>query len=182
MTTTEFKSRLTKSIDFLKVELNQIRTGRATPALIEDIKVDAYGTSMSLKELSSISLLDSQNLVVAPWDKGLIKPIAKAIRESELKLNPVDESDKVRVPIPALTEERRKEFTKIVATKLEECKNAMRNVRQEAMKDIEKDFSEKAIGEDEKFRLKEEVEKIMKEFLSEAEELGENKKEELLKI
>ncbi|RJR28047.1 ribosome recycling factor [candidate division WWE3 bacterium] len=182
MTNTEFKSRLSKSIDFLKTELNQIRTGRATPALIEDIKVDAYGTTMSLKELSSISLIDTQNLSVAPWDKGLIKSIAKAIRESELKLNPVDESDKIRVPIPALTEERRKEFTKIVSVKLEECKNSMRNVRQEAMKDIDKDFTEKTIGEDEKFRLKEEVEKMMKEFLVEAEELGENKKEELLRI
>ncbi|OGC70422.1 ribosome recycling factor [candidate division WWE3 bacterium RIFOXYC1_FULL_39_7] len=182
MTIAEFKSRLNKSLDFLVSELSQIRTGRANPALIENVSVEAYGSKMSLKELGSISLLDTQNLVVIPWDKSLIHAIAKAIRESDLKLNAIDDPDKVRVPIPSLTEERRIEFTKIVSTKVEECKNAMRNVRQEAMKDIDKSFADKEIGEDEKFREKEEIEKIMKEYLADVDEHGESKKEDLLKI
>jgi ribosome recycling factor len=99
---------------FLKSELAQIRTGRASPALIENVMVDAYGSKMAMKEVGSISVLDSQNLVVSPWDKSLIQAVAKALRESELKINAVDESDRVRVPFPALTEERRKEFVKIV--------------------------------------------------------------------
>ena len=182
MTIPEFKSRLNKSLEFLVSELSQIRTGRANPVLIENISVEAYGSRMTLKELGSISSLDAQSLVVIPWDKSLIHSIAKAIRESDLKLNPIDDPDKIRVPIPALTEERRIEFTKIVSTKVEECKNAMRNVRQDAMKDIDKEFADKNIGEDEKFRQKEEVEKIMKEFLSTVDEHGDGKKEDLLKI
>ncbi len=182
MTQSELKSKLEKSIEFFKSELNQIRTGRATPSLIENIDVDAYGSKMKLKELGSISLLDSQNLAISPWDKTLLGAIASAIRDSDLKINPVPEPDRVRVPIPALTEERRKEFTKIVATKCEETKNTMRNVRQDAMKDIDKDFIDKNIGEDDKFRLKEEVEKTVKDYVSKAQELSETKKKDLMTI
>ena len=182
MNTSELKSKLLKSLDFLKLELNQIRTGRATPALIEEVAVEAYGARMTLKELGAITLLDNQNLLVSPWDKNLLGTISKAIREAGLGLNPVEESDKLRVPIPALTEERRKEFAKMVSGKVEDCKNAMRASRQDIMKDIEKEFTDKKIGEDDKFRNKEEVEKIVKDFISQADDLGENKKQELLTI
>lgn len=182
MTTSELKTKLTKSVDFLKTELSQIRTGRASPALLDSVSVDAYGTKMGLKEVGSITLLDTQSLVVTPWDKSLIGAVAKAIRESGLGLNPVEDVDRVRVPVPALTEERRKEYAKVVSTKVEECKNSLRSVRQDAMKDIEKDFSEKTISEDEKFKLKEDVEKIVKEFVENADKLGEDKKQELLTI
>jgi ribosome recycling factor len=163
MTNSELKSRLDKSIEFLRTELNQIRTSRATPALIEDIEADAYGAKMKIKELGSISILDSQNLVVSAWDRTLLPVIAKAIRDSEAKLNPVAEPDRVRVPVPPLTEERRKEFTKVVSTKIEDCKTVMRGIRQEAMKDIDADFAAKKMGEDDKFKFKEDVEKILKE-------------------
>lgn len=182
MTINEYKEKLEKTLEFLKGELSQIRTGRVSPSLIENISVDAYGSKMLLKELGSISTMDSQNLVVSPWDKGLIQPIAKAIRESELKLNPVDESDRIRVPVPSLTEERRKEFTKIVSTRVEECKNAMRNHRQEGIKDVEKQFSEKSIGEDEKFRLKEEYDKLIKDYSGKADEMGDSKKSDLMTV
>ena len=182
MTQSELKSKLEKSLDYFKTELTQIRTGRATPSLIENIEVDAYGTKMKLKELGNISLLDNQNLVVMAWDKGLMGSIASAIRESELKLNPVPEPDRVRVPVPALTEERRKEFAKIVSTKAEETKNSMRSIRQDAMREIDKDFTDKLIGEDDKFRLKEEVEKIIKDFVTKADELAESKKSDLMTI
>lgn len=182
MNTSELKSKLSKSIDFLKTELSQIRTGRASPSLIEAVMVDAYDTKMSVKELGTITVMDSQNLVIAPWDKTLLKAISKAVRESGLGLNPVDEPDRVRVPVPSLTEERRLDLSKLVSTKVEECKNSLRNVRQDAMKEIEKDFTDKKIGEDDKFSQKEETEKIVKGFVEEADELGKVKKEEILEI
>jgi ribosome recycling factor len=182
MNLSELKSKLTKSLEFLKTELTQIRTGRASPSLIEDVQVMAYGSKMTLKELGSIVLLDSQNIIVTPWDKNLVKDIATGIRESGKGLNPVEDSDKVRVPIPSLTEDRRREYTKTVAVKVEDAKNAMRHTRQEAMKDIDKDFSSKVIGEDEKFSQKESVEDLVKEFVDQAEELGEKKKTDLMTV
>jgi ribosome recycling factor len=178
----ELKSRLEKSLEFLHSELSQIRTGRATPSLLENIEVDAYGSKMKVKELGSITLLDNQNLAVVPWDKALGAAIAGAIRDSELKLNPVSEPGRVRVPVPALTEERRKEFAKIAAGKVEEAKGSMRNVRQDAMKEIDKKFADKLIGEDDKFTQKEEVEKIVKEYVTKADDLGEAKKTDLMTI
>ena len=182
MNQTELKSKLSRAFEFLKGELAQIRTGRASPSLVESIQIDAYDTKMSIKELGSISVPDSQNLLIIPWDKSLIGKISKAIRESDLKLNPVEDKEKLRVPLPPLTEERRKEFVKLVATKVEDCKSVMRNVRHEAMKDIDKDFSDKAIGEDEKFRRKEEVEKTVKEYVEQVDNMGEGKKEEVTRV
>jgi ribosome recycling factor len=182
MNTSELKSKLSKVHEFLQGELAQIRTGRASPALIENIQVDAYGTKMMIIEVGSITVLDSQNLVVVPWDKGLIKAITKSIRESQASLNPIEESDRIRIPVPSLTEERRKELAKIVGVKAEEAKNSIRNIRQDAMKDIEKLFADKSVGEDEKFRLKEEAEKIVKESTDGVEKTSEEKRSEILTV
>jgi ribosome recycling factor len=141
------------------------KNGKASPSLIESVLVDAYDSKMSIRELGTITVMDSQNLAVSPWDKSILKAIAKAIRESGLGLNPIDEPDRVRVPVPALTEERRTELARIVSGKIEECKNSLRNVRQDAMKYIDKDFADKNISEDEKFTQKEEVEKTIKTFI-----------------
>ncbi|HNS71302.1 MAG TPA: ribosome recycling factor [bacterium] len=182
MLISDIKTKASKSIEFLNTELSQIRTGRASPSIIENVMVDAYDSKMSVKELASITVIDSQNLVVSAWDKSLLKSISKAIRESGLGLNPIDDVDKIRIPVPSLSEERRVELTKTVSSKVEECKNSIRNIRQEAMKDIEKDFSEKKIGEDDKYSQKEAVEKTIKEIIEQAENIGNKKKEELLKI
>ncbi len=182
MLKSELDSKLNKTLDFLKSELNQIRTGRATPTLIENIVADAYGSKMTLKELGSITSLDSQTLVVTPWDSGNASSILKAIRESELHLNPIDDSGRVRVPIPSLTEERRKEFIKLASVKLEECRQAIRSVRQEAMKDVDASFAKKELSEDEKFSMKEDIEDLIKKYTGQAEEIAEAKKEDLLKI
>lgn len=182
MNTNDLKSKLNKCLEHLKIELSQVRTGRATPALVENVYVDVYGTKMSLRELGSISLLDPQNLLVSPWDKGLVKDIARTVGESGLGLNPVVDGQTVRIPVPALTEERRKELTKMVSAKVEDCKNSMRNVRQEAMKEIERDFSEKRLSEDEKFAQKDQVEKFVKEYTTLADQSGEHKKADLLKV
>ena len=182
MQTSELKTKLNASLEHLRVELSKIRTGRASPSLIEDILVESYGSKMRIRELGSIIVSDAQTIVISPWDKGLLKSIEKAIRESGQSLNPATDGDVVRLPIPALTEDRRKEFVRTASAKVEEGKNSMRNVRQEAMKDTDKSFSDKLISEDEKFTQREEIEDIVKEFIKKAEELGENKKSEIMKI
>lgn len=182
MNTSELKSRLNKSVEFLKSELSQLRTGRANPSLVEDVKVKAYDTLMSLKELGSVTLSDSQTILVSPWDATLLEPIAKAIRESEHKLNAIVTGNSIRVPVPSLTEERRKELAKLVSQKVEESKQSLRNIRQDFIKEIEQDFTDKKIGEDEKFTQKEELEKIVKDSVSKVEDLGENKKTDLMTV
>lgn len=182
MTNSELKSRLNKSLDFFKSELVKIRTGRATPSLIEDVTVEAYGAKMTLKELGSTTLLDTQNLTFSPWDKTLLKEIAKAILESGLGLNPVTDGETIRVPVPALTSDRRAELVKMVSAKAEAAKNTVRDIRQDAMKEIDRDFADKKIGEDPKFTLRDEVEKTIKDFISQIDALLDTKKEELLKV
>ena len=142
----------------------------------------AYGTEMSVKELGSIMVPDPQSLIISPWDKNLLNDVTKAIRDGDLGLNPVVDGDIIRVPIPDLSEERRKELTKLVTTKVEEVKNSIRSVRQEAMKEIDSQFTAKKLGEDEKFRQKEETEELVKEFTEKAEDLAEQKRSDLLKI
>lgn len=182
MTQSELKSKLEKSVEFLKGELSKLRTGRASPTMIESVMVNAYGTKMAVREVGSISVADPQNLVVSPWDKNLADEVAKAIRESDLNLNPSVDGAVVRVPVPALTEERRKEMAKQVSTKIEDVKNSIRNIRQEAMKDIDDEFDSKSIGEDEKFSKKEDVEELVKEYTDKAIEMGEDKKSDILSI
>jgi len=137
---------------------------------------------MSIKEVASVTSADSQNLIITPWDKNLLKDISKALNQSDLKINPIIDGDRLRVPFPALTEDRRKELVKIVSLKVEECKSAIRNLRQDAMKDIEADFSAKLFGEDEKFSKKDDVEKTVKEATTQVDLLGEDKKTELMRV
>ncbi len=182
MTKQELSKKLDAAVNFFKSELAQVRTGRANPSLVEELKVTAYGSVMSVKELGTIAVPEPQMITVSPWDKTLIPVIAKAIRESELKLNPAEEGGLVRIPIPALTEERRKEFAKLVSAKVEESKQSIRNIRQEAMKLVEKEFTDKLIGEDEKFSRKDEIEETVRAVVSNIEALGEEKKSDILKI
>jgi ribosome recycling factor len=182
MNPAELKRKLQASLDYLKGELGNIRTGRVTPSLLDDVRVNAYGSAMTVKEVGSINVLDPQTLSVAPWDKSLLESIEKGIRESELNLNPVVQGESVIIPIPQLTEDRRKEFTRIVSTKVEDVKTTMRSIRQDAMKEIEAGFTAKEFGEDEKFTLKDDVEEIIKDFVKQAEDSGEVKKSEIMHI
>lgn len=178
----ELNQKLTLSMEFFASELTKIRTGRASSALVENLEVDAYGSRMKIKELGSIAVPEPQTIVVSPWDKSLLKDIDKALRESSLGVNPVAGGDSIKVPIPALTEDRRKELVRAVGVKLEECKNSMRNLRQDAMKQVDKAFADKEIGEDDKFNQREEVEAIVKDFVDRAEKISEDKKQDILKI
>ena len=182
MEISELKLKLNASIEHLKNELSGVRTSRATNSLVEDILVQAYGATMKIKELGTITTSDPQMIVITPWDKTLIKDIDTAIRDAGLGLNPVPDSQVLKVPIPSLTEERRKEFVKLVIEKTEIIKNTIRNIRQDAMKDIDRALENKEITEDDKFSAKEEVEGIVKEHVEKIEALEEQKKKELLTV
>lgn len=182
MNKSELKKSLNEAVDFFKSELSKIRTGRATPSLIEDITIEVYGSKMRIKELGAITVPESQLIVVSPWDRSQIPAISKAINTSELSLNSSYDNEKVRVPIPPLSEERRAELAKIVSSKLEACKTTVRNLRNDTMKSIDRDFSEKKISEDEKFSLKEEADKIIKDFSEQAEDLASEKKKSLMEL
>lgn len=182
MNKSELKKSLSEAIEFFKLELAKIRTGRATPSLIEDLSIEVYGSKMKLKEVGSISVPESQLIVVSPWDKSQIPLISKAINNSDLNLNSSFDSEKVRVPIPPLSEERRSELAKLVTAKLESCKSTIRNIRNDIMKSIDRDFSDKKISEDEKFSFKEEADKIIKEFSDQAEDISSDKKKSLMEL
>jgi len=182
MNKAELKKTLTEAVEFFKTELSKIRTGRATPGLIEDVLVEAYGTKTRIKELGSITIPEPQMILVSPWDRTLIPGISKSINNSELNLNSSYDNEKVRIPIPPLSEERRVELTKIVTLKLEACKTTIRNLRNDTMKSIDKSFSDKQISEDEKFKLKEDADKIIKEYSDMAEDLSSDKKRSLMEI
>jgi len=182
MNKAELKKSLTEAIEFFKIELSKIRTGRATPGLIEDVLVEAYGSKTRIKELGSITIPEPQMIVVSPWDRSLIPGISKSINTSELNLNSSYDNEKVRIPIPPLSEERRTELSKIVTLKLEGCKTTVRNLRNDIMKSIDKSFTDKQISEDEKFKLKEDADKIIKEYSDMAEDLASDKKKSLMEI
>lgn len=178
----ELNQKLTLSLEFFAGELTKIRAGRASSALVEDLELEAYGAKMKIKEIASVSVPEPQTIVITPWDKTLIKEVDRALRESALGVNPIAGGDSVKVPIPPLTEDRRKELVRAIGAKLEECKNSMRNLRQDAMKQIDKAFADKEIGEDDKFNQREEVEEIVRDYVARAEKIAEAKKEEVSKI
>lgn len=182
MTKNELIKKLDSAVEFFKTDISQVRTGRASPTLIEDMGIEAYGTVMKVKELATISVPEPQLIVVSPWDKSVLALIDKAIRNSDLKLNPVSADGVLRIPIPPLSEERREEFAKVINTKMEQARQSMRNIRQDAIKYVDKLFTDKEIGEDEKFAQKEEVEKIVKDKISEVTEIGESKRQAILEI
>jgi len=182
MNKAELQKKLDIAIDFFKTDVAQVRTGRANPSLIEDLQVEVYGSLMKIKELGTISVPEPQLIVVSPWDKGVVSSIDKAIRNSDLKLNPVSADGVLRIPIPPLSEERREEFAKLVNSKTETARQALRNIRQDTLKAIDKQFADKQISEDEKFTQREEVEKLVKDATNTVGELGEAKRKQILEI
>lgn len=182
MSTSDLKKKLQDSLDFLKGELTQIRTGRVTPSLLDSILVNAYGSDLTMREVGTLTVLDSHTLSVTPWDKNLLSEIENAIKNSDLGLNPVVRGTSVLVPIPALTEERRKEFTHLVAEKSENIRQSYRNIRQDAMRDIDTKFNNKEFGEDEKFSRRNEIEDLVRKFISKVDEASESKKKEIMQV
>ncbi|MBI2055310.1 MAG: ribosome recycling factor [Candidatus Sungbacteria bacterium] len=164
----------------LKSEVSGLRTGRATPALVEDLEVEAYGVRQPLKALAAISAPDARQILIQPWDKSLLPAIEKAIQSSPIGLNPVADKDAIRLFLPPLTEERKRDLVKVLKEKLEQARIQVRRTRDEVMKIVEAEERAKTISEDEKFRRKEEVEKKVGEWNKKVEELGAVKEREIM--
>lgn len=158
------KNKLKNTEELFKKDLSSLRVGRATPALIENILVDYYGTPTPLKQIASISAPEPRSLVINPWDKNALPSIEKAIFASDLGLNPIVDKNTIRIAVPSLTEERRKALIKIAGTKLEEAKIKCRAARDEAMKELTDLLSAKKITEDEKFKSKENIQELINEM------------------
>jgi ribosome recycling factor len=178
----ETKERMNKAVAHLREELSGVRTGRANPAILEQIKVDAYGNKMDLRDLASINAPEPRLLVVQVWDQSNAAAAEKAIRESGQGLNPVSEGNLIRVSIPPLTEERRKEMTKLVHDRAEGARVAIRQIRRETMEQVEKAEKSKQMSEDDKKRLEERVQKATEEENHQIETLTKAKESEILQI
>lgn len=176
------KKQTEKLIELVDDDLKGIKTGRAKPSLIEDIRVEAYKTRMSLKELASISAPDPRSLIISPWDKTILEAIEKAISSSGLNLHPIIDNDLVRIQIPALTEETRKDLVKLVKQKLESGRRLLRQLRNEVKKEIEDLKGKPDVSEDDIKRWLDDLQKLIDETTSRIEELGKAKEKELMTI
>lgn len=178
----EFRPDFEHVIEFFKSDLSSLRTGRANAALVEDIPVEAYGSMMTVKGVGSIQVPDAKTIMIEPWDKALTKEIEKAIRQAPIGVNPVVDGQRVRITIPPLTEEGRRELTKIVGKKAEEAHIAMRGVRERAKDEIGRMEKEKEITEDERFRLQEALEGAVKLWNDKVREMAAEKEQEIMTI
>jgi ribosome recycling factor len=171
-----------KAIEALRRELATVRTGRANPALVDHIRVDYYGTPTPLKQLASVVVPEARLLTIQPWDKGSLGAIEKAIQKSDLGLTPTNDGTVIRLVIPQLTEDRRKELVRVVHKKVEEGRVAIRNIRRDAHEMLRELRHEKEISEDQEFNAQEELQKVTGRFIAEADQLGEDKGRELLEV
>jgi ribosome recycling factor len=174
--------RMGKAIEALRRDLATIRTGRASPSLVERLQVDYYGTATPLNQLAGISVPEPRMLVIQPWDRGSMAAIEKAIMKSELGLNPTNDGQVVRIAIPPLTEERRKQLVKLVHGHVEDGKVALRNIRRDAMARVKELLTEKLIGEDDERRAEHQVDDMTKRYVSDAERVGKAKEQEVLEF
>lgn len=176
------EQRMQKSIEKLKGDLIKIRTGRAHPSLLDHITVSYYGNETPLKQVANVTASDSRTLAVTPWEKTLVGAIEKAILNSDLGLNPVTVGGVIRVPLPALTEERRRDLIKVVRGESEDARVAIRNVRRDAISDFKELLKEKGITEDEERKAQELIQKLTDKYVAEVEKLLQAKEKELMEI
>jgi ribosome recycling factor len=176
------EAKMGKSIEAFKNELHKIRTGRAHPGILDQVHVDYYGSMVPISQVANVSLLDARTISVQPWEKGMGAKIEKAIRESDLGLNPMSQGDLLRVPMPALTEERRKDLTKVVRHAGEECKVAVRNLRRDANEHLKKLLKDKEATEDEERRAQDEVQRLTDGVVAEIDRLVKAKEAEILAV
>ncbi len=174
--------RMGKAIDALQRDLGSIRTGRASPSLVERLTVDYYGSSTPLNQLAGISVPEPRLLVIQPWDRGSMAAIEKAILKSELGLNPSNDGQVIRIAIPTLTEERRKQMVKLVHGHVEEGKVALRNIRRDAMAHVKELMNEKMIGEDDERRAEQRVDELTRRYIGEADRVGKAKEQEVMEV
>jgi ribosome recycling factor len=176
------KIRMGKSVDSLKSELKSVRTGRANTALLDGITVDYYGSASALSQVANVAVSDSRTLTITPWEKDMVAPIEKAIMKSSLGLNPVSAGLVIRLPLPPLTEERRKEMVKVVHGYGENCKIAIRNIRRDANQHFKLMLTEKDITEDELHNSEDSVQELTNTFVAKVDVVVKEKEAELMEI
>lgn len=176
----DLRQKLEHILADVKAGIAPLRTGRATPALVEDLEIEAYGSRQPLKALAAIAAPEGRQIVIQPWDKSLLPVVEKAISSSPLGLAPIADKDTIRLAVPALTEERKRDLVKLLREKLESARIRVRQARDEAMKAIEAEEKAKAISEDGKFRKRQEVEKAVGECNARIEEVGAAKEREVM--
>ena len=176
------EQKMLKSIDALKADLSKIRTGRAHAGLLDHIMVDYYGTPTQLTQIAKVTVIDARSLGVTPWEKKLLPAVEKAIRDADLGLNPLAQGDQVRVPMPLLTEERRRDLIKVVKHDAESARVAVRNQRRDANSALKELLKSKVASEDEERRAQDEVQKLTDRFIAEIEKAVQVKEQELLTV
>ena len=176
------ETKMAKTIESFKGELQKIRTGRAHPGLLDQVHVDYYGSQVPISQVANVTLLDARTISVQPWEKGMGAKIEKAIRESDLGLNPSAQGDLLRVPMPALTEERRKDLTKVVRHAGEEAKVAVRNLRRDANDHVKKLVKDKLASEDEQKRSEADIQKLTDRHIAEIDQLVAGKEQEIMAV
>jgi len=176
------EQRMQKSLEALKVDLGKVRTGRAHTGILDHVMVDYYGSPVPISQVANINLIDSRNIGVTPWEKKMVGAVEKAIRNSDLGLNPSSQGDLIRVPTPALTEERRRELIKVVKNEAENAKVAVRNLRRDANATLKDLLKDKAISEDDEHRSQEEIQKLTDRYIAEVDKILQAKETDLMAI
>lgn len=175
-------ARMQKCVQVFQADMKKLRTGRAHPSLIEHLKVDYYGSDVPLQQIASISVEDARTLVVSPWEKSMVGPIEKAIHKSDLGLTPNTAGTVIRIPLPPLTEERRRDITKVVRSDAENARVSVRNVRRDALADVREMLKEKMISQDEERRGQEGIQKLTDRYIGEIDGLLAAKEKEILQV
>ncbi|NPT38832.1 ribosome recycling factor [Paraburkholderia xenovorans] len=176
------EQKMQRSIDAFKNDLSKIRTGRAHTGLLDHIQCDYYGSPVPISQVANLTLIDARTIGVQPWEKKMVSVVEKAIRESDLGLNPATQGDVIRVPMPALTEERRRELTKVVKSEAETAKVAVRNLRRDANEQLKKLVKDKEISEDDERRAGDDVQKLTDRFVAEIDKLVVTKEAEIMTV
>ncbi len=178
----EANNKMNKTIEALRLELSKVRTGKATTALLDGVKVDYYGTLTPISQVGNITVLDSHTLSITPWDKAMVQVIDKAILEANLGFNPISDGTNLKIPVPPLTEERRKDFVKIIKKFGEDSKIALRNVRRDAIEHLKKEEKDKKISEDELKHNEGEVQKLIDQHIKLIDDILKHKEKEIMEV
>lgn len=176
------RSHMEKAVEAMRRDFTSVRTGKASPTLLDTVRVDAYGSKMPINQVGTVSAPEPRMLVIQPWDKGLLKAIETGITQADLGLNPSNDGNIIRVPIPQLTEERRKDMVKLLHKIAEEGRVAIRHARQEANKDIKKKQSDHDISEDDAHRQMDQMQKLTDEYIGKIEQLLKAKEQEVMEV
>ncbi len=176
------ETRMQKSIESFKSEITKLRTGRAHPSILDHVRVDYYGSDMPINQVANVTASDARTLTITPWEKAMVGPIEKAILNSDLGLNPATAGTVIRVPMPALNEERRKELIKVVRNEAEAAKVSIRNIRRDANSAVKDLLKAKDITEDDELRMNDDVQKVTDKFVAEVDSITSAKEKDLMEI